>query len=96
MKGRWREQYQQAEWMTHVDTSLLLQMDTEARRLQTLAQEMKHSTVQDVADRFTYLLAVAMGKTSALDLTAAHMPEDEAAKIPDPRDRDIQLPERIR
>lgn len=96
MKGRWRELHQQEEWMTHVDNSILLQMDTESRRLQTLAEEMKNSRVQEVADRFTYLLAVAMGKTSALDLAAALMPEDEAAKIPDPRDRYVQLPEKVR
>lgn len=82
--------------MTHVDNSLLLQMDTEAKRLQKIAQEMKDSTAQEIADRFTYLLAVAMGKTSLDDLTAAQMPEDKSAQIPDPRDRYIQLPERIR
>jgi hypothetical protein len=37
-----------------------------------------------------------IGKTSLLDLTAAQMPEDQAAKIPDPKDCHIQLPERTR
>lgn len=47
---------------------------------------MKDSRLQEVADRLTYLLAVATGKTSQVDLAAAQMPEDSLAKIPDPRD----------
>jgi hypothetical protein len=96
MKGRWREEYQQREWMTRVDNSLLYQMENEAGRLQTLALEMSNSRLQEDADRFTYLLAVATGKTSQINLAAAEMPEDQTAKIPDPRDRHIELPERTR
>lgn len=96
MKGRWREEHEQREWMTRVDNSLLYQMDNEAARLQTLAHEINNSRLQEVADRFTYFLAVATGKTSRVDLAAAQMPEDQSAKIPDPRDRHIQLPRRKR
>jgi hypothetical protein len=85
MKGRWREQHQQREWMTRVDNSLLYQMENEAGQLQTLAHEINNSRLQEVADRFTYLLAVATGKTSQVDLATAEMPEDQSAKIPDPR-----------
>jgi len=87
MKGRWREQHEQREWMTRVDNSLLYQMENEAGRLQKFAHEMNDSRLQEVADRFTYLLAVATGKTSQVDLATAEMPEDQSAKIPDPRDR---------
>lgn len=87
MKGRWREEHQQREWMTHVDNSLLYQMENEAGRLQKLALEINNTRLKEVADRFTYLLAVVTGKTSQVDLAAAEMPEDQSAKIPDPRDR---------
>lgn len=96
MKGRWREEHEQREWMTRVDNSLLYQMENEAGRLQTLAYEINNSRLQEVADRFTYLLAVVTGKTAQVDLAAAEMPEDQTAKIPDPRDRHIQLPKRDR
>lgn len=36
----------------------------EAGRLQNIAHELNNSRLQEVADRFTYLLAVATGKTS--------------------------------
>lgn len=85
MKSHWRQKYQEREWMTRVDISLLYQMEKEAEALQQLAAEMIDPRTQKIADRFTYLLAVATGKLAQVDLAAALMPEDGAAKIPDPR-----------
>jgi hypothetical protein len=72
-------------WSKNIDVSLLYQMDREADSLQNLATQMSDPRLQKIADRFTYLLAVANGKTAQIDLTASLMPEDEVAKIPDPR-----------
>ena len=70
MKGRYRQQYQQREWMTRVDKGVLYQMEREAEHLQKLASEILDSRLQHIADRFTYLLAVANGKTASFDLSA--------------------------
>jgi hypothetical protein len=44
-----------------------------------------------LADRFTYLTAVASGKVANVDLAKEAMPEDAKAKIPDPRELRIRL-----
>lgn len=72
-------------WSTKIDISLLYQLGLEAESLQKIAAELGHSNIQKIADRFTFLLALANGRIAYVDLTASQMPEDEAAKIPDPR-----------
>lgn len=72
-------------WSKKIDISLLYQMDREVESLQKLAAELADARVKGIANRFTYLLALANGDLAQVDLTGASMPEDQVAKIPDPR-----------
>ncbi len=56
--------------MTRVDKSLLYQLEMEAQRLSRLAADIGDLRIQQIADRITYLIAVATGKTSIVDLSA--------------------------
>ena len=89
MKSKWREQYYQEEWTKRVDISILSQLETEAanfqQRMTNVTDDDMKRQFQHLADRFTYLTAIAAGKNSDFDLSAVAMPEDAEAKIPDPR-----------
>jgi hypothetical protein len=95
MKSKWRERYQQEEWTQRVDISILYQLETEAANLQTRTAALQDENIkkafQHLADRFTYLTAVASGKVANVDLAKEAMPEDAKAKIPDPRELRIRL-----
>ena len=89
LKSKWRERYYQEEWTLRVDISILSQLETEAanfqERLAKVTDENMRQQLRHLADRFTYLTAIAAGKNSDFDLSAVAMPEDAEAKIPDPR-----------
>ena len=88
-KGRWKEQYFKENFCVLVYFGLVDQLIAEAANLQKLAATVTDAALklplQHLADRFTLLTAQASGRESDFNLSAAAMPEDVAAKIPDPR-----------
>lgn len=80
MKGRWREKYQQEEWMYRVDISLIYQMEREAETLQQLAKKRSDPRLQQCADRFTLLTATAAGRTVVADLKGERIKRPEGIK----------------
>jgi hypothetical protein len=89
LKSKWRERYYQEEWTKRVDISILSQLEAEAanfqERLTSVTDDDLRRQFQYLADRFTYLAAIAAGKMSDFDLSKVAMPEDAEAKIPDLR-----------
>lgn len=57
-------------WSKKIDISLLYQMDREAESLQKLATELADARIKGIANRFTYLLALANGD---LEIGRAHV-----------------------
>jgi hypothetical protein len=88
-KDQWRERYFKENWCQSVYLPLLHALETEAANLQRLTAQVKDESLrpklQEVADRFSLLTAQAAGRNSDFDLSALSLPEDVAAKIPDPR-----------
>ncbi len=81
MKGRWKEKYQQEEWMHRVDIGVIYQMERETETLQRLAKNNSEPRLQQCADRLTYLVAVAAGKTVIADLKGERIDSPESLKL---------------
>lgn len=78
MKGQFKKRHQQEEWMKRVDISVLFQLDEEAKNLQRHAKKTTERALQKIADRFTYLLAVANGRVEIPSLTGEKIKAPES------------------
>ncbi len=85
MKGSWRKAYQKQEWSKQVDISTLYQMETATAHIRAIAEQEQIQPILEQVSLLERALATAQGKVTHVDLAAAQMPEDESAKIPDPR-----------
>jgi hypothetical protein len=60
-------------------------METATSRIRALAEQQQIQLIREQVSLLERAIATAQGRVTDVDLAAAEMPEDHAAKIPDPR-----------
>ena len=85
MASTWRQKQQQKQWTKPLDISYLYQLQTIAEQLKKRAENGNDKELLELAGQIRFIVARVNGEELHVPLSQHQMPEDEQAKIPDPR-----------